>query len=213
MGSKRISETEAENHSCFLLFSTTSSWLSRSIRWATRSEVSHVAIAFECSTTSRVLVMEAAGDGFRGLTWERWQQENELIRAFRIEVPTSQWREGLGEFCDMLGSPYDTPRLFREAARHISQGWTQRFAWADPERNTKGVLCADAIADFLHRIGFTQYEHPLAWTPAKLLANVDTQDAFAPMSTRVRTMPFRRISSPAIPPMSQPASHQLTVVG
>lgn len=139
--------------------------------------------------------MEAAGSGFRGITWERWQRENEIIRIFRIDVPTQQWQEGLGEFCDTLGSPYDTPRLFREAARHLTQGWTQQFSWGNPQKNANGVLCADAVAAFLHRIGFSQFEFPLRWTPGTLLDYANEEQAFVPMISRVRTIPFLPVSN------------------
>jgi hypothetical protein len=167
-----------QEHRCFVLFSTTSSLLSRTIRWATSSRISHAAIAYECATTGRVLVLEASGDGFRSLTWERWIASNELIHLFRVDVPTAQWRGALGEFCDTLGAPYDVRRLALEVARHFSRGWTQRFAWADPTRGSHGVLCSDAVADFLRRLGLDEFDRPSEWTPAALLAHLQASESF-----------------------------------
>ncbi len=191
MDGSTTERSEAEQPGCFVLFSTTSSLLSMSIRWATQSVVSHVSIAFESATTGRVLVLEAAGGGFRSITWERWQRENELISMFRIDVPSAQWREGLGDFCDTLGKPYDTPRLLREAARHLTQGWTLRFPWAHPQKNASGVLCADAVAVFLQKIGLSQFDFPLTWTPGALLDFASADQTFIRMTPRVRTMPFK----------------------
>jgi hypothetical protein len=186
-----------DTQSCYLLFSTTSSLLSRSIRWATQATVSHAAIAYECATTGRVMVLEAAGTGFRGLTWETWIQENDLLHAFRIDVPTGEWQSALGSFCDTLGAPYDSRRLVLELARHLSRDWTQRFSWANTQKNSRGVLCADAVAKFLYQLGFSQFQCPPAWTPGTLLAHVKEEESFVAMSVAssgVRAMPLAPIA-------------------
>lgn len=179
---KNSQPTADSTNNCYLLFSTTQSLLSRSIRLATGCEVSHAAIAYECSTTGRVMVLEASGSGFRGLTWENWIKENELIHAFRLDVPVAQWQGALGGFCDTLGTPYDSRRLVLELARHLSRDWTQRFSWANTVANSRGVLCADAVADFLFRVGFAQFKCPPAWTPRLLLEQVMEDSHFARVS-------------------------------
>ena len=179
--------TAAESSTCYLLFSTTPSLLSRTIRWATQSTVSHAAIGYECSTTGRVMVLEASGGGFRAVTWETWLAENQLLRAFRIDVPSTEWRAALGQFCDTLGAPYDSRRLVAEFVRHLSPAWSNRFGWSDSTQTTRGVLCADAVAKFLYQLGFSQFQCPPAWTPGTLLTHVDGEDAFVPMSSVAAT--------------------------
>ncbi len=184
-------------HRCFLLFSTTPSLLSWAIRRATSSTVSHACVAYECLTTGRVLVLEASGGGFRGITWERWLRENQLLHAFHINVPPTQWKEALGEFCDTLGTPYDTRRLALELARHLSGDWTQQFAWTNIQKNTRGVLCADAVAEFLYRAGFSIFKSFSDWTPESLLSQIRVNKRFIPMSTTVASsMPMEPKEKP-----------------
>lgn len=141
--------------------------------------------------------MEAAGGGFRGLTWERWLGANQLLAAYRIAVAPRRWQQALAGFCDTLGAPYDVRRLTLELLAHVTGGFTTRFACANPQQNARGVLCSDAIADFLHRLDFSQFRCPPSWTPARLLAHVEQDDAFVPV-------PLATIAPLPLVPVSEP---------
>ncbi len=176
--SHREGAGKERQHQCFIVFSTTGSLLSKLIRGVTGCPASHVAVVYDCVTTGRMLVMEASGRGFRVLTWEVWIRDNQPQAAFRLKAPQWRWRAALGQFCDVLGADYDTPRLVREMVRHMGRRVIGRFGDRNGLATTQRVLCSDAIARFLLLMDHEECREPTEWTPGALLDLLGGHPAF-----------------------------------
>jgi hypothetical protein len=124
-------------------FSTTSGWLSRMIRRITGSPVSHSFVVYHSTAFGKDMVLEASGQGFRVMSWRRFDKENKLVAIYRLKVADPVAHEALGKLADRLGDAYDTLSLFGYLLRK----------WFRLERvpfdSRKKLICSEAVALFL----------------------------------------------------------------
>lgn len=158
-----------------IAFSTTNSLLSRTIRWFTRSKVSHSLITFRDETLDKVFVMEANGRGFMLVPWAKWRTGNTMIARYRIDIEPELQLESLRSLANMLGAEYDYKSLLAFVLR--------RFAsrMKNPLDDSKKLICSEAVAKFLHGTlhddmkVFREYG---TWTPEDLLEEVRRRNVF-----------------------------------
>ena len=140
-----------------IIFSTSSSWLSKLIRWVTRSKVSHASICVIAQGLP-ILVLQSTVGGVQAMSRTRWNRGNRVIKEFRSKIPVS-----LEHACRLLGERYDyvgligyipvllgrwlgkkvknplaSPRALvcAEFVLHLSQGQIPEWKGLDPEGTT-----------------------------------------------------------------------------
>ena len=143
-------------------FSTTGHWLSRMVRRFTRSRVSHCIVVYKDQIFAQEMVLEASGNGFRIISWRRWDHANRLIALYRLNLPPEKLRDGLARLGDRLGDAYDTISLIGFALRR----WLGlRKVPFDSKRK---LVCSEALALFLTWCGLS-IDDVGATTPQGLL--------------------------------------------
>jgi hypothetical protein len=155
-----------------ICFSTTDGYLSRWIRWVTRSPVSHALLTFYSQTLDKVMVMEATGKGFNLIPWNRWAKKNQLVARFALDVPRDKELEALHRIADKLGAEYDTVSLFGFFFRR----WKKRGA--NPLDDPTKLICSEAVARFLQEVGIDAFQNPGEWTPADIFQYAMASDIF-----------------------------------
>jgi hypothetical protein len=128
-------------------FSTTAGWLSRWIRRFTRSTVSHCIVVYRCELFGQEMVLEASGNGFRLISWRRWDRANRLIALYRVNLPDDALQPALQRLADRLGDSYDTVSLFGFALRSLLR--LKRV----PFDSRQKLVCSEALGLFLHWSG------------------------------------------------------------
>lgn len=155
-----------------ICFSTTDGYLSRFIRWVTRSPVSHALLTFYSQTLDKVMVMEATGKGFNLIPWNKWEKKNKLVARFALDIPRDKELEALHRIADKLGDEYDTVSLFGFFFRR----WKKRGA--NPLDDPTKLICSEAVACFLQEAGIDAFQNPGEWTPADILEHAMKSDTF-----------------------------------
>jgi hypothetical protein len=154
-------------------FSTTGGWLSRWVRRFTRSRVSHCIVVYRSEVFGQEMVLEASGNGFRMVSWRRWDRANRLIALYRLELPEPDLRIALQRLADRLGDSYDTVSLFGFA---LSRCLRLKKV---PFNSRSKLVCSEALALFLHWCGVPIGDIG-AMTPQSLLHLAQQrQDVFA----------------------------------
>jgi hypothetical protein len=187
-------------------FSTTVGWFSRMVRRFTRSRVSHCIVVYRSEVFAQEMVLEASGNGFRMISWRRWDRANKLVALYRLNLPQDDLRSALQRLADRLGDSYDTFSLFGFAVRR----------WLRLKRvpfNSKAKLvCSEALALFLHWCGLP-IQNIGAMTPQSLLhlaemrkdafTLVDHSAAFTRLVERItrRQRPSRGLPAASDPPL------------
>lgn len=153
-------------------FSTTGGRLSRWVRRFTRSRVSHCIVVYRSEVFGQEMVLEASGNGFRMISWRRWDRANKLIALYRLDLPAEDLRVALQRLADRLGDSYDTVSLFGFALRR----WLRLKKV--PFNSKSKLVCSEALALFLHWCGMPIGDIG-AMTPQSLwLLAEQRQDAF-----------------------------------
>jgi len=144
-------------------YSTSSSLISRLIRWFSRSEASHALLTFHDPFLEKVFVMEANGRGFMLTPWAKWRRTHKLLARFSVKMPPSNQVVSLKLLAEHLGSQYDYISLLGFLFRR----WVKRVAnpFSDPDR----LVCSEAVAVFLRDCGIGDFDKPETWTPGDLL--------------------------------------------
>jgi|SRR5688572_25271971 hypothetical protein len=186
-------------------FSTTGGWLSRMIRRLTGSKVSHCIVVYRSDVFGQEMVLEACGNGFRMISWRRWDRANKLVALYRVDLPEEKLRAGMQRLADRLGDSYDTPSLFGFALHR-----TFRLK-SVPFNSRAKLVCSEALALFLHWCGLPIVDVG-AMTPQSLLGMaeerkdcfilVDQSVAFPRIARRIARRQ-RRTSGP-LPAASDP---------
>ena len=130
-----------------ICFSTQKSWLSRLIRFVTRSDMSHALVTYKDETLGKVMVMEAQWRGFVIVPWTRWRQKNRLVARFSLRVPEVDQAEALRKLAGRLGEEYDTLGLFGFALRRWRKRSRNVFA------SSKKLYCSEACAELVRDSG------------------------------------------------------------
>ena len=188
-------------------FSTTGHWLSRWIRRFTRSRVSHCIVVYRSEIFGQEMVLEASGNGYRIISWRRWDRANRLIALYRLDLPEQQLRDGLAELASHLGDAYDTMSLVGFALR----GW---FGLKKiPFDSRRKLVCSEAVALFLTRCGVAiesigcatpQTLFELAERTKETFALVEQSPTFTRLLERLARQQGRRTSRPMAAPLDPP---------
>jgi type III secretory pathway component EscS len=185
-------------------FSTTGGWLSRMVRRFTRSRVSHCIVVYRSDIFAQEMVLEASGNGFRMISWRRWDRANKLVALYRLNFPQDDLRTALQRLADRLGDSYDTISLFGFAVRRWLRLKTVPF-------NSKAKLvCSEALALFLHWCGMP-IDNIGAMTPQSLLHMAEMRkdtftliDHSAGFTRLVQRIARRQRTSRGLPAASDP---------
>ncbi|HTE56475.1 MAG TPA: hypothetical protein VK698_36730 [Kofleriaceae bacterium] len=139
--------TAAEGLVVHVGFSTKGGWLSRGIRWFTGSRASHCFVVYRSDVFNQEMVLEASGNGFRIISWRRWDKGNKLIALYRLQMPEPDLRVGLQQLSNRLGDAFDKLSLIGFAL----QRWF-RLKHV-PFNSREKLVCSEAVALFLHWCG------------------------------------------------------------
>jgi hypothetical protein len=145
-------------------FSTTNKFLSRVIRWVTRSPCSHAWIAFNAPVLGMRLVMQAESWGYELRPWARWKHENILVAEF---IPRRKPLDNsLKWIATFLGTRYDYRAALLAGLWHWL-GRAMRGKFNDPDK----LMCSEGVIRFLQK---AEYEavadmDPEITSPKRLL--------------------------------------------
>lgn len=148
-------------------FSTSASWISGVIRTVTSSKASHAFILYWDQDFQTHMVLEAARDGFRLVTFERFLMHNTVVELIDVQSTLNQ---GLAHVSSWVGSRYDTLGLFGMVWVVLGK-WLKR-RWKNPFGSSRSMFCSEAIVRALRADGFPEASKldPEATSPADLLA-------------------------------------------
>lgn len=127
-------------------FSTSkTSWISRIIRWFTRSTVSHCFIVYWDDEWKRDMVMESEG-GLGGCV--RIVKFNpDSANIVKLIAPKHDIEVGMNKMVDRLGEIYDYGGLFGMAWVEIGR-WLKK-KWSNPLHSSKAMFCSELVAQVL----------------------------------------------------------------
>jgi len=131
-------------------FSTSGSFVSRAIRWFTRSTVSHAWLLVEDGFFGVSVVMEATNGGFRLVPFEHYV--NEHTRLVRLVTPKTSLEEGVKKAALWLGEHYDYGGLFGMAVVVVGR-WLRR-RWRNPWESSRAMFCSEAVVYVLQASGY-----------------------------------------------------------
>jgi len=147
-------------------FSTTNLWISRLIRWFTRSKVSHAWIAYDSTELNSVIVLEAHYT-FRAIPYLLFKKQNKVIAEFEIK---NGYTPAMVVACaKFLGTDYDYTGIFGGII--VSIGRWLKLKWKNPLGNPKAQTCSEAV---LRALQAGQYPNanefdPESITPQQLM--------------------------------------------
>jgi hypothetical protein len=124
-------------------FSTTKKFMSKLIRWITRSPVSHAWIAFDDETLGMRMVMQAETWGYEIRPWNRWCKENVLVAEFSIVCPRVP--ESLRWIATFLGTRYD----YRAAILSGIWRWVKRWFKGRCLNDPTKLMCSEGVIRML----------------------------------------------------------------
>lgn len=148
------------DHSINVCFSTTSNFISKAVRWFTRSPISHCYITFQDQTLKRVMIMEADWIGFVLAPWDGVVPKGrELVARFKVNVPEENQLAAIHKLTFLLGAGYNYRSLAILAVRRFVRQFN------NPLTSPKKVICSESVVMFLNEAGATELENPGSWTP------------------------------------------------
>lgn len=124
-------------------FSTTNSWLSRLVRWFTKSKASHSFIMFDWLGQTWVIEAEAVGVQIVPLS-NFLGRKNIIVQTFEMPDLTM---EDLKLVLEDSGTMYDYTGLLGAVVPTIGRWFKQR--WRNPFNNSKAMFCSEMIAQWL----------------------------------------------------------------
>jgi hypothetical protein len=140
-------------------FSTSSSIVSRVIRWFTRSKISHAWVSFYSEELGFRLIMHATFGGYKLERWVKWKKENKIISKFSCSTDLSY---GVRKMAEQLGKDYD----WKSAAMLACRRWIRKFY--NPVQDPDMLQCSEAITKLLHYHSFALGLDPESTTPKDL---------------------------------------------
>lgn len=142
-----------------------SNLLSLAIRKFTKSNVSHVALAYWDLDYQAPMIMEAAWNGFRHVALYRWLKTNHIV-AWALPADVESGVRSVA--IEYLGSNYPWYKLVGMALRQV-------FKLKNPFRGRSEVFCSEAAAMILVRSGRLEWQHlsPRDISPADLVKEMD----------------------------------------
>lgn len=151
-------------------FSTSEGFISKAIRWFSRSEVSHAWVAFDCAELGLRLIMHATVGGFKLNQWKRWKKGNKVVAQFTCREDLS---DGLLKMAKQLDHEYD----YLSVIAMIPRRWLGKL-FRNPVRDRKKLHCSEALARLLQAHGFAKELDPESTTPGDLLEFCRSSEAF-----------------------------------
>lgn len=142
-------------------FSTSDAFISRAIRWFSRSEVSHSWISFDCGELGQRLIMHATVGGYKLNHWRRWKRGNTVVAQFACREDLS---DGMRTMARQLDHEYD----YLSVIMMIPRRWLGRL-FRNPVRDRRRLHCSEALVRLLQAHGFARDLDPESTTPGDLL--------------------------------------------
>lgn len=148
-------------------FSTSNSFISRAIRWFTKSQASHVFLLIEDGFFGVSVVMEATQGGFRVVPFEHYVSGS--TKLVRIIEPRTPIDDGVKKAVEWLGAHYDYGGLFGMAIVMLGR-WLRR-KWQNPWQSTRAMFCSEAVVYVLQVSGYSGADKliPSTTSPEDLL--------------------------------------------
>ena len=134
-------------------FSTTNRFLSKVIRWITRSKVSHTWLLYYDDDFDCDMVMEATIEGFRLIPFESFKVKNIAIELF---TPKHSLAAGFKAAGKKLGSKYDVKGLFGAIVPIIGKWFSRK--WHNPFHSSKALFCSEAMVDVMKDSSYPGWE-------------------------------------------------------
>lgn len=127
-------------------FSTSkTSWISRVIRWFTRSTVSHSFIVYYDEEWKRDMKMESEGGMGGSIRIVTFNPDSPSI--VKLVTPKHSIEVGMNKMVDHLGDLYDYTGLFGMAWVEIGR-WLKK-KWKNPWASSKAMFCSEMVARVL----------------------------------------------------------------
>lgn len=144
-------------------FSTTHMYLSRIIRFFTKSECSHAFFVFDLF--GKAWVLEAGFFGVTLLALEKFQKTNTVIALVPIEATESDLEAAMEE----LGDRYDFGGLLGSFFVIVGRWFKKK--WKNPWDAPKALFCSEFVVKALQANGYPGAENLVAadTTPQDLL--------------------------------------------
>ena len=157
-------------------FSTSkTSWISRIIRWFTRSTASHCFIVYHDAEWTRDRVMESEGGMGGSVRIVKFNPDNPNI--VKLVNPKYDIEVGMDKMVDNLGEVYDYGGLFGMA--WVILGRWLRKKWRNPWNSSKALFCSELVAQVLidsNYPGSGQFD-PASTDPEQLLQFFEKEGA------------------------------------
>lgn len=131
-------------------------FMSRAIRWWTKSEVSHCVIVYYDHTYQTRMVLTADEEGFILVPWERWEAQNTIVYTFKLVGNSVQEAIGwLGR--KYLGTKYDYGSFWANAVRHrLGVIWRVLGPYLTSKLvNPQKLICSESVIRFLNHAGYS----------------------------------------------------------
>ena len=122
-----------------LVFTTSSSWISKAIRWFTRSKASHVMIGTEI--LGQPMLLHCTSGGVQFTPRAQWMKSNVIVSEWRFKSPMD---EGLRHAMEHLGESYDYLTLFGWGAVILLWRWLKIKA-RNPLASPKAMVCSEFV--------------------------------------------------------------------
>jgi len=119
-------------------FSTSPAIISRLIRWATRSRISHTFILVDDTMFQQPMVMEADWGGFRYTTYDFFLRSNTVVTIVEPKVPLDA---AIRKAAQRLGENYAFDGIFGMVFVLLGR-WLRR-KWRNPFRSAHSVFCSE----------------------------------------------------------------------
>ena len=147
-------------------FSTTNLWISRLIRWFTKSKASHAWIAFESQELGTKIVLEAHYT-FRAVPYSFFARQNKVVAEVEMVGDTSSMVAKCAEF---LGTDYDYTGIVGGII--VSLGRWFKHKWRNPWGNPKAQTYSESVVRALKAAKYPSSEvlDPESTTPQELMA-------------------------------------------
>ncbi len=148
-------------------FSTSTSWISRAIRWFTKSPVSHAFALIEAVPGFGDMVLQAIATGWTLTTRKRFEAGAQIVKLVSPTVP-------LDKGFDVALSWLDEPYAFAGVAgmAWVCLGRALRRVWRNPWPDPHHMFCSEGIVYMLQADGYPGADKldPPSVSPADLLA-------------------------------------------
>lgn len=127
--------------------------LSRIIRWATDSKVSHT--FFIVDWCGSEVIVEAHWNGFRVLDFKQWKRDKPGQLVAIVE-PSDDLTPGFEALIPYLGQPYDFGGLVGMACVLFCWRFLKRKV-ANPWDSHKALFCSEAVAQVLSWVSYPNW--------------------------------------------------------